>query len=69
MLDEPIYFLSDVPSLYRFGYVLIVKTGNKSQAGTTSNVSIKIYGDKSESEVRITEVLNIKVINNLNFRN
>lgn len=48
------YFLGDVPNSYRYGYVVIVKTGNKSDAGTTSNVTIKIYGSKSESKVRMS---------------
>ncbi|XP_023313048.1 polycystic kidney disease protein 1-like 2 [Anoplophora glabripennis] len=53
ILGEPIFFLSDIPISCRYGYVLIVKTGNKSKAGTTSNVSIKIYGTKSESNAHV----------------
>lgn len=49
---EKVFFLSDVPSLYQVPYILIVTTGKKKQAGTTSNVGIKLRGSKGESLVR-----------------
>nr|XP_023030409.1 polycystic kidney disease protein 1-like 2 [Leptinotarsa decemlineata] len=51
--EKSIYFLSDIPSSYRFGYLIIVKTGNKSDAGTTSNVIIKLYGLSAESKEHV----------------
>nr|XP_023030426.1 uncharacterized protein LOC111518254 isoform X2 [Leptinotarsa decemlineata] len=51
--EKSIYFLSDIPSSHRFGYLLIVKTGNKSGAGTTSNIVIKLYGKNSESKEHV----------------
>ncbi|KAJ8920176.1 hypothetical protein NQ315_011837 [Exocentrus adspersus] len=58
VMQETVYFLSDVPSTSRYGYVLIVKTGNKTNAGTTSNVTVKIYGTKSQSKASTEHVLN-----------
>ncbi|KAJ8920177.1 hypothetical protein NQ315_011838 [Exocentrus adspersus] len=51
--QKEIYFLSDVPSTYRYGYVLVVKTGNRTNAGTTSNVTVKIYGSHSASKEHV----------------
>ncbi|XP_057657407.1 polycystic kidney disease protein 1-like 2, partial [Diorhabda carinulata] len=47
---QDIYFLSDIPSFYRYGYLVIVKTGN---TGTTSNVMMKIYGTNTESKEHV----------------
>ncbi|KAG5884807.1 hypothetical protein JTB14_019493 [Gonioctena quinquepunctata] len=50
---RPIYFLSDIPGTPRYEYLLIVKTGYSSSAGTTSNVVIKIYGEKANSREHV----------------
>ncbi|KAJ8952129.1 hypothetical protein NQ318_018465 [Aromia moschata] len=52
-VDKDVYFLADVPSHFRFGYLIIVKTANKINAGTTSNVVAKLYGKKSQSEEHV----------------
>ncbi|KAG5883722.1 hypothetical protein JTB14_024223 [Gonioctena quinquepunctata] len=51
--ERRIYFLGDVPTAYRYGYLLITKTGNVFNAGTTSNVVIRLYGNKSESKAHV----------------
>ncbi|KAG5866364.1 hypothetical protein JTB14_018868 [Gonioctena quinquepunctata] len=48
-----IYFLSDIPGSCRYGYIIIVKTGNHFNAGTTSNIVIKLYGNKAESKEHV----------------
>ncbi|XP_060529999.1 polycystin-1-like protein 2, partial [Cylas formicarius] len=46
---DKIYFLADVPRCYEFNYLIIVETGNKRNAGTTSNVTIKLHGSETDS--------------------
>ncbi|KAG5869001.1 Polycystic kidney disease protein 1-like 2, partial [Gonioctena quinquepunctata] len=51
--EKSIYFLSDIPGSYRYGYLIIVKTGNVFNAGTTSNVVIKLYGNQAKSKEHV----------------
>uniref|UniRef100_A0A6P7FCZ9 Polycystic kidney disease protein 1-like 3 n=1 Tax=Diabrotica virgifera virgifera TaxID=50390 RepID=A0A6P7FCZ9_DIAVI len=48
-----IYLLSDTPSFYQFGYILIIKTAAKINAGTTSNIIVKLYGSLADSKEHI----------------
>ncbi|CAH1185339.1 unnamed protein product, partial [Phyllotreta striolata] len=50
---EEVYFLSDVPSYCKFGYLMVIKTGDKRNAGTTSNIVIKIYGSRADSKEHV----------------
>ncbi|CAH1260732.1 unnamed protein product [Diabrotica balteata] len=48
-----IYLLSDIPSFYKFGYILIIKTATTFNAGTTSNIIVKLYGNLADSKEHI----------------
>lgn len=45
------YYLADNSLNDRYAYLLIVRTENFHHAGTTSNVVIRLKGDKGVSEV------------------
>jgi hypothetical protein len=49
---KQIYFLSDNNKAHRYVYLVVVRTENARNAGTTSNVVIRLVGTKAASEVR-----------------
>ncbi|KAG5873154.1 hypothetical protein JTB14_003162 [Gonioctena quinquepunctata] len=51
--DRKIYCLSDMARSSRNAYFIIVKTGNGFNAGTTSNVFIKLFGEDASTEEHI----------------
>lgn len=50
-LKDKLLFLADNSKDECYGYLLIVKTGDKKNCGTTSNISIKLVGNKATSQV------------------
>ncbi|CAH0555318.1 unnamed protein product [Brassicogethes aeneus] len=50
ILDKNIIFLADIPRYCKFAYLMAVYTEKGFKKGTTSNITIKIYGDKSETK-------------------
>jgi hypothetical protein len=46
-----VYYLADNVSTHCFAYLLVVKTGLNCRSGTTSNVTIRLTGDKASSTV------------------
>ena len=48
------YYLSDNSQDDLYAYLLIVRTENRRNAGTTSNVMVRLSGTKGSSEVGTT---------------
>ncbi|XP_022902906.2 polycystin-1-like protein 3 [Onthophagus taurus] len=53
LFPQCIYFLSDNHKDDRFAYLLEIKTGMESGSGTTSNVTIKIFGSTGISRAHV----------------
>ncbi|KAJ3643456.1 hypothetical protein Zmor_026166 [Zophobas morio] len=47
---EQVYFVGDNDASHRFAYLVMIRTGEGYNAGTSSNIMIKLVGDKSFSE-------------------
>lgn len=43
--------MSDVPAENRFAYLVIIKTGARIDAGTSSDIVMKLFGAEAESQV------------------
>lgn len=50
-IEDAVYLMSDVPAENRFAYLVIIKTGARIDAGTSSDIVMKLFGAEAESQV------------------
>lgn len=50
-VEDAVYLMSDVPAQNRFAYLVIIDTGARIDAGTSSDIAMKLIGAHAESQV------------------
>ncbi|XP_044754631.1 uncharacterized protein LOC123313712 isoform X2 [Coccinella septempunctata] len=52
-IEDAVYLMSDVPADNRFAYLVIIKTGGRIDAGTSSDVVIQLFGTGKRSQEHV----------------
>ncbi|XP_045474543.1 uncharacterized protein LOC123680603 isoform X2 [Harmonia axyridis] len=53
VLEDAVYLMADVPAENRFAYLVVVGTGARLDAGTSSEIVIKLYGAEAQSQEHV----------------
>ncbi|KAK9892875.1 hypothetical protein WA026_022554 [Henosepilachna vigintioctopunctata] len=51
--EDAVYFLADVPSTYLYGYLIETTTGRKLYSGTSSLITIQLFGTQGKSKEHV----------------